>query len=265
MSFKENILKKIKIDKMAQTVIDSIKPLESGLKVDKETMRCLLEMSPYTLRKERDLDLYVPEVEDSVKKILVLDNELPIYRTTVEDVVLRKSPTIKEMLSIRNAIKILNDTGVVVTKKAESVKAIQDECINTIDLSFTESDLEEIEKDGSASLERGYAEGVIESLSIFAELLGYRHPPKVFKISHHEIIGALTKEKSGEMMFGPIVIYSIIHNLIKFVNEQIGSFNKEKIESMHNIATGKEKASKEGPSVFQYLKEAVVKQKGEKP
>jgi len=41
----------------------------------------------------RDLDLYVADTGTAVQKILVLDNELPIYRTTVADVAMRKSPT----------------------------------------------------------------------------------------------------------------------------------------------------------------------------
>ena len=49
------------------------------------------------------------------------------------------------------------------------------------DLSCNESDLEEIEKDGLANIENAYADGVIESHSLFGEILGFRPPPKVFK------------------------------------------------------------------------------------
>lgn len=262
MSFKENLLKKIKIDKISKNVVDSIGPPDSGRKVDKETMRRLLEMSSYKVRMERDLELYISEVDEEGRgKILVLDNDLATYNTTVEDVAMRKSPTVKEMLNIRNIMKILSDADVVVSKKEESVRTMQKECIEMLDLSFDKSDLDEIEKDGSVSLERGYADGVIECLSLFAELLGYRSAPKAFKISNHKIIGPLTKKKSGELVFGPIVIYSIIHNFIKLIDEQIGSFDKEKIELMYQIAIGNEKASMEGPYVFQYLKEEVIRQK----
>lgn len=262
MSFKENLLKKIKIDIMSKNVIDSTGPPDSGRKVDKETMRRLLEMSSYKSRMERDLELYISEVtEEGRGKILVLDNDLAIYNTTVEDVTIRKTPTVKEMLNIRNIIKILNDADVVVSKKEESVRTIRKECIEMLDLSFDKSDLDEIEKDGSISLERGYTDGVIECLSLFAELIGYRSAPKAFKARNHKIIGALTRKKSGELVFGPIVIYSIIHNFIKLIDDQIGSFDKERIELMHRIATGDEKASIEGHHVFQYLKEKVIGQK----
>lgn len=258
MSLKENLLKKIKIDKMSQKVLATIGPPGSERKVDKETMRRLLEMASYQYKKERDLDLYISEPDSGGNKILVLDNELAIYNTTVEDVALRKSPTLKEIVSIRNIIKILNDSAVVVSKREDSVRTIQQECIAKIDLSFKESDLEDIVKDGQASLERGYTDGVIETLDLFAELLEYRSPPQAFDIIQHKIIGALTKREGGEVIFGPMIIYSIIHNLLKLHDEKISSFDREKIEYMHQVAAGRQRASEEGPSVFQYLKNAVV-------
>ena len=258
MSFKENLLKKIKIDKMTKIVLNSIGPPDSGRKVDKQTMRSLLAMGSYQLIQERDLDLYILQENGDLKRILVLDNGLAIYNTTVEDVVLRKSPTVKEMLNIRNIIKILNDKDVVLSKREESVKTIQKECIGMLDLSYNESDIEEIEKDGAAALEIGDADGVIEALTLFAELLEYSPPPKPMKTGDYHIIGALTKGKNNEDLFGPIVMYSLTYNLLKLIEEQISSLDKGKIELMHQIAMGKEKASKEGHFVFTYLKEAVV-------
>ncbi|MBU4286770.1 MAG: hypothetical protein KKI12_01190 [Proteobacteria bacterium] len=259
MSFKENFLKKIKIDRMSKVVINSIGLPDSGRKIDKETMRELLEMSPYKFRQERDLELYIKEAEEGIEKILVLDNDLSIYKTTAEDVGMRKSPTIKEMLSIRNVIKILNDKDVVVSKKEESLKTIQNELIEMIDLSFNKSDIEEIEKDGLDTLEKWDTDGVIECLSLFAELLDYKSPPKAMKIVNHIVIGSLTKKESGEIMFGPVVIYSTTNNYIKLIDQHIGSLDKEKIEFMHNIAVGKEDAPLEGPLVLQFLKEEVFK------
>ncbi|MDL1963690.1 MAG: hypothetical protein LWW98_04990 [Deltaproteobacteria bacterium] len=260
MSFKENLLKKIKIDSISKVVLNSIGPSDSGKKIDKETMRKLLEMSSYKFSRERDLDLYIKEADNGIEKILVLDNDLSIYKTTAEDVGMRKSPTVKEMLSIRNVIKILNDKDVVISKKEESLKTIQNELIEMIDLSFNKSDIEEIEKDGLDALEKWDADGVMECLSLFAELLGYRSPPKPLKIINHIVMGSLTKKESGEVMFGPVVIYSTTNNYLKLIDKQIGSLDKAKIELMHHIAVGKEAAPFEGPLVFQYLKEEVFKQ-----
>lgn len=258
MSFKENLLKKIKIDKMTKTVLNSIGPPDSGRKLDKQTMRSLLEMGSYQLIQERDLDLYILQGNGDLKRILVLDNGLAIYNTTIEDVVLRKSPIVKEMLNIRNIIKILNDKDVVLSKRVESVKTIQKECIDMLDLSYNESDIEKIEKDGAVALGIGDADGVIEALTLFAELLEYSPPPKAMKTGDHHVVGALSKGKNNEDLFGPVVMYSLTYNLLKLIEEQLSSLDKGKIDLMHQIAIGKEKASKEGPDVFTYLKEAVV-------
>ncbi len=263
MTFKKNLLKKITIDRLASKVLKSIdiSPVDGTHKVDKKTMRLLLEMRSCMFRRERDLDLYIMKDNSGKEKILVLDNDLAIYNTSAEDIGLRKSPSVKEMLSVRNIIKILNDADVIISKKEETVKIIQKECIDMLDLSFDESDMDEIEKDAATALEIGNKDGVIESLALFAELLGYISPPKVFKLPDQNVIGALTKKKDGEILFGPFVVYSTFSNTIKLIDEQISSLNKEKINFVNLVVMGKEKASKEGAGVFQYLKESVVKTK----
>jgi len=258
MSFKETLLTKIKIDKLASKVIASIGPAESGRKVDKEAMRGLLEMSPYRYHKARDLDLYVEGSDQDSKKIFVLDNELPIYKTTIEDVVMRKSPLIKEMVKIRNIIKILKDSDVKQSRKEESVKSIQCDCIDRLDLSFSKSDIDEIARDGQASLERDYADGVIEGLDLFAELLDYRPAPKALQLGRHKIVGELAPGAGGEVLYGPMIIYSLIHGTLKLIEEQISSFDKTKIEVVQQVAAGKQKADMEGPDVFEYLKKTVL-------
>jgi hypothetical protein len=259
MSFKENLLQKIKIDRTANKVIATIGPPDTRRKVDKNLMRSLLEMSPYTYKRKRDLDLFLQDIDTDKKKILVLDNDLAIYHTTVEDVGLRKSPTVKEMINIRNIIKILNDTDVVISKKEESVRTIQKACIDRLDFSFSESDLEEMVQNGIASLEREYADGVLEAIDLFAEMLGFGPPPKPLRISHHKITGGSIQKKRGEIVFGPMVIYSMISNTIKWIDKQISSFDREKIEFVHQVAAGKEDASAEGPNVFHLFKKLVDK------
>ena len=261
MSFKENLLTKIKINRLSDKVLASIGPVESGSKVDKEAMRSLLEMSPYQHQKARDLDLYVVGVDQEQKKIFVLDNELPIYQTTIDDVVMRKSPLIKEMVKIGNIIKILKDTDVKLSRKDESVKTIQKECIEQLDLSFNTADIDEIAKDGQASLERDYPDGVIECLELFAELLDYKPAPKAFQLGRHKILGALTAKSGGEILYGPMIIYSLIHGTLKIIEEQISSFDKTKMELVQQVAAGKQKAAVEGSDVFEYLKNTVLKKK----
>ena len=261
MSFKDNLLKKLWINQLSRKVLASIGTAESGLKIDKDAMRSLLEMSPYQYQKERDLDLYIQKGDGELSRILVLDNELPIYETTVEDVLIRKSPYTKEMLSIKNIIKILKDSDVKRSRKEASLESVQKECIGSLDLTYNASDIQAIAKDGSDSLENGYADGVVESLSLLAELLNYQPPPKAFRIRHQEIFGAVTERQGGEILYGPAVVLSRIDNSLVMFEDTISSFDKGKIEFFQKVAQGEEKASIEGKAVFQYLKETVLKHK----
>lgn len=258
MAFKENLLSKIRIDQLAGQVRASIGPEGSEAKLDKNAMRQLLAMSPYVHRRERDLDLYVEDTAAAVKKILVLDNELPIYRTTIEDVAMRKSPEVGEMVKIRNIVKILRDSDVKISRKAESLKAVQAECIARLDLSFDAEDINDIRRDGIASLESNYADGVNEALLLFAELLGYRPPPKPFSVPHCTVYAAVYRKDSGENVVGPAAIYNLMRNDLKLAEEQFGALEKEKIERFHAIAAGKEKTAVQGAAVFEHLQKAVL-------
>lgn len=261
MSFKENLLKKIRIKQLARKVRSTIGSAESGLKIDKDAMRSLLEMSPYQYQQERDLDLYIEKREGEQSRILVLDNELPIYRTTVEDVLIRKSPYIKEMTKLGNIIKILKDSDVKVSRKEESVNTVEKECIDLLDLSFNAADIQEIAEDGISSLENGYAEGVKEALALFAEILSYQPAPTAFRLRHYEIFGALIEKSAGELIYGPSVIFSLIDNSLRLLSDQISSLDKSKIEFFQQVAQGNEKASAEGSEVFKYLEKEVLAKK----
>jgi len=259
MSFKENLLKKIRIDKLADQIISTIGPIDSEKKVDKQAMRTLIEMAPYEMRKERDLELYIKKNgPEEKKRILVLDNDLSIYHTNMEDVALRKSPTVKEMVSIKNIIKILNDSDVVKSKKEESVNIIQQECIQQLNLDYTESDIDQIKYDGKAALDWNDKDGVVESLELFAELLDFAPPPKVFRLDNFKMFGKIYEGEKGEIFYGPIILYSLIKNELKLVEKKIGSYDKTGIEMLHQIAKGNEKANKDKFEVFEYLNTAVL-------
>ena len=261
MSFKENLLKKIQIDKLAARVLSTIGPVDSGKKVDKKAMRKLLETGPYETREERDMELFIKkDISGGKDRILVLDNDLPIYHTDVADVALRKSPTVKEMVNIKNAIKILSDKDVLKSKKEQSVETVRGECVGLLDLNYDESDIEEIIKEGQTALETGDSDGVGQSLELFAELLGLVPPPKAFDLANFKMYGKISKDDSkGETFYGPVVLYSLVRNELKLVEKRIGSFDKAAIESLHQTASGKEKAGMEGIEVFAYLKKWVMR------
>ncbi len=259
MSFKENLLTKIQIDTVTDKVLASVGPPDSGRKIDKDAMIQLLEMGSFKNLKERDLDLYILEGDANQGKLLVLDNDLAVYHTSAHDIGLRKSPTVKEMVSIRNIKKILNDSDVVISRKEESVKTIQKECIDMLDLSFDKTDIEAIADEGAVALATGNIESVRESLTLFAELLDYCPTPKPFKLDRFEMMGKLSHSDTAETFLGPVVIYGSFENSLRLMEATIGSLDKKNIELLHQVAKGTENAPMEGSDVFQYLKEAVIR------
>ena len=107
--------------------------------------------------------------------------------------------------------------------------------------------------------EMGDKDGVAECLELFAELLNYKPAPKAFQLSRHKIIGALTPKAGSEVLYGPMIIFSLIHGTLKLIEDRISSFDKTKIEFIQQVAAGKKKAAAEGPDVFEYLKNTVLK------
>lgn len=258
MSFKDNLLKKIEIDHLVKTITGSIGSVDSGKRIDKAVLGTLMTFFPWHRRQERDLELYLEADGSGPTRILVLDNDLTIYHTTVEDVVLRKSPTVKEMVSIRNAIKILNDKDVVMSKKEASLRIIQDICIGELDLDFSESDISAIAGEGAASLENNYAEGVQESLKLFAELLGLVPAPKAFAVKHHDIYGNVGQKAGGETTLGQIVIFSRVHSTLTCLEGPLGSRDKGRFDRLKAVAAGDAEAASSGTAVFDLMKAKVL-------
>lgn len=258
MAYKDNLLTKIEIDRLVETIANAIGPVDSGKRIDKSLLERLMTFFPWTRQQERDLELYL-EAEGSGKtRIFVLDNDLTIYHTTVDDVVLRKSPTVKEMVSIRNAIKILNDKDVVVSKKGRSLRTIQEICIGELDLSFTAADIDEIAKEGVEALENGFAQGIQESLMLFAELLELSPAPKAFALNHHTIYGKRVERPGGETILGPLLIYSQVHDTLTWLEAPLSSRDKGRFDRLKAVASGDAEATASGPAVLDLMKTKVL-------
>jgi len=258
MPFKENLLTKIRIDHLARRVADSLKPSEGITRLDRDAMRELLEMGPYRHQRERDLDLYVRTTESDPPFVLVLDNELPVYRTAIADVVLRKSPTIKEMVNIKNAIKILNDRDVKISRKEHSVQSIRQELISQLDLTFTSADIEEITNDGIHALKRNNTGGVKESLRLFCEMLAYTDFPSFAKSHDTIVFGASRRTDDDKALLGPLITYDFSQNVLTF---REGPFDIEKRGALSQMLTNDEPVSLEGERVFRRLQADVLQAK----
>ncbi|MEJ2233519.1 MAG: hypothetical protein P8X67_06300, partial [Syntrophobacterales bacterium] len=154
MSFKENLKAKIKLDALLRKITSTIREIPAQKRLDKKLTQELLEMTDLEPKKVRDLHLYVRPLEGEIMEVLVFDNELPIYHTTVYDVALRKSPEWKEMFSIKNIKKVMNDQDVIVTKGRESLKRMHANALALLDLSYTGDDLALLVEDARRGLEK---------------------------------------------------------------------------------------------------------------
>jgi len=260
MSFKENLKKKMLIDTLSRTMSQSIGSPEMPWKVDKETMRRLLSLSPFVLEKRRDLELYFRQVEPGIGEILVLDNELPLYgKTTLDDVTLRKSPKLKEMISIRNAIKILHQSDVIMSKGRDALRYVHDRALDLLDLRFEEKDIEEIVNDGIDALERGDSEAVMETLDLFVELLGYESVPAAALVNDYVMFGSRHEAEDKREAFGPIIMYNDRTNTLRLVKETVHVDDPVGQELIPRVALGEVEPDAEGYLVFRFLKEVVMK------
>jgi hypothetical protein len=260
MSFKENLIRKIKIDHLTRKVLATVGPVDSGRKVDRDMMRRLLAMGPFEMQQERDLELYAHKPQSEDTYILVLDNDLSIYNTTAEDIGLRKSPTVKEMISIRNVIKILNDKDVIQSKKEASVQTIRKDCIEPLDFSFDKSDVEALANEGIHAWQNALTDEVETALGLFVELLNYDTAPKFLKLKQYYICGMASKPGPDVIVFNPLVIYSDLSNNLRLIDKPISSKDKESLEWVYQVAEGSQKAAREGEEVFIFLKKAIFKQ-----
>jgi hypothetical protein len=198
MSFLENLKAKIQLDRLVQQILSTMRETPGQRRLDKKLTKTLLEATDVEHRRARDLDLYVRPLEGEIMEVLVFDNELAIYHSTVEDVAMRRSPDWKEMFSFRNIKKILNDQDVVVSKGKESIRFLHSSALTLLDLSYTKDDLAQLVKEASLALESRSLVPIEESLDLFFELLDYQ-AVSVGMLEDHFQVFARPKTNGGEV------------------------------------------------------------------
>jgi hypothetical protein len=174
MSFKENLKAKIKLDRLLQKLVSTIREPPGKRWLDKVLTQELLDMTDLKHEKVSSLHLYIRPLEGEIMEVLVFDNELPIYHTTVSDVALRKSPHWKQMFSIRNIKKIMNDQDVIVSKGKESLKRLHANAMALLDLTYARDDLTLLLEDARRGLDLKSIEQIQESFDLFFELLDFQ-------------------------------------------------------------------------------------------
>jgi hypothetical protein len=258
MSFRDNLSRKIELSRLALQVIASIGAGPARHPVDKGAMRRLLELSPYQYRQERDLDLYVKPIEGELNDILVLDNELPIFRSTVKDVVTRRSPRTLELWNLRTVRNILVDSDIKRSTRAQSVETVLQDAVARLDLTYTDHDIRDLVRDGMAWLAAGHAGGVEETLTLFAALLGYRKPPKYFGLDQTVSYGLTAAEPDKNFALGPLVLYRPADNTLAWIDSSFSRSNPQQMEFLRSVAAGQASVPVTGDAVFQRLQDNVL-------
>ena len=174
MSFKENLKAKIKLDRLLRKLVSTIREPPGQRRLDKIVTQELLDMTDLEYKKVSSLHLYIRPLEGESMEVVVLDNELPIYHTTVADVALRKSPHWKQMFSIRNIKKIMNDQDVIISKGKESLKRLHANAMALLDLTYTRDDLTLLLEDARQGLDQKSIAQIQESFDLFFELMDFQ-------------------------------------------------------------------------------------------
>ena len=259
MALKENLKDKIKIDRLLQNLLSTIREVPVHRRLDKVLAQELLDMTDFKYEKVRDLQLYVRPLDGAMMEVLVLDNELPIYHTTVDDVAMRKSPFRNEMFRISNIIKILFDKDVVISRGRESLNRIHAIALSLLDLTYNKNDLVPLIEDARQGLEEKSIRsdrGILRS--VFLNCL----------ISRRYLLGELSLDLQifarPKPNSGPDPAYE---HLILFDKEKLslglkmGSFspqNDSDLAWVRRYSQGAEPADLHGIDVFGFLSELAL-------
>jgi len=258
MSFKENLKTKIKLDRLLQKLVSTIREPPGKWWLDKVLTQELLDMTDFEHKKFRDLHLYTRPLEGEILEVLVFDNELPIYHTRVADVALRKSPRWQEMFSIRNIKKIMNHHDVLVSKGKESLERIYVNALDLLDLTHTGDDLMLLLEDVRKGIDQKSIEQIQESFDLFFELLDFQ-PLSLGGLETNLQIFAGPKPNGGAV--------PAFEHLILFDEETLslglkkGPFSPKSASDLAWVikyARGEEPADLKGINVFEFLVEMAL-------
>ena len=259
MSFKENLKAKINLDRLFRKLVSTIREPPGKWWLDKVLTQELLDMTDLEHKKFRDLHLYIRPLEGEIMEVLVFDNELPIYHTSVADVALRKSPRWQEMFSIRNIKKIMNQHDVLVSKGKESLKRLHANALALLDLTYTRDDLAMLLEDARQGLEQKSIAQIEESFDLFFELLDFQ-PVSLGGQEQDLQIFARPKVNGGAV--------PTFEHLILFDEEKLslglkkGDFSQESdldLAWVMQYARGVERGDLQGIGVFEFLAELELK------
>jgi hypothetical protein len=251
MSFEENLRRKITLDRKAQALEAAIPAQKQPYgHINKQQVRDFLALTPFKPQSLRGLEIYALDS----REVLVLDNELPLYRdVSPEEVAMRRNPEVKEMLKLSNVKKILTDTDILMAKGRATIKRIHDEMVQGLDLTFAPEDINGIAAAGRRALEMGRPVEMAEQLELLFELLGYQEMERMDG-------GLYYGQPEPEGWRDPVLEAEPETDLMLVR----GVFNPEREEDMEEllkVASGARRADARGGEVFSFLAREILRPK----
>ena len=215
-------------------------------------------MTDFEHKKVRDLHLYIRPLEGEIMEVAVLDNELPIYHTTVDDVTLRKSPYWQQMFSIRNVRKIMNDHDVIASKGKESLKRLRANALALLDLTYTRDDLAPLLEDARRGVEQKSITQIQESFDLFFELLNFQ-PVSLEGLEQDLQIFARPKPNGGAVpTFEHLMLFDQENLALSLKKGAFSPQNDSDLAWVLQCARGEERADLQDTEVFEFLAELAV-------
>ena len=215
-------------------------------------------MSGFKKKKVRDLDLYVMPQEDELMEIAVLGNELTIYRTTLEDIAMRKNPQWREVFSISNIRKIMNDKDVIISKGRESLERLYADALRLLDLTYTKNDISLLLEDARSGLEQESIVRIQESLDMFMSLLDYK-PVSFGGLTDNLHLYAGIKFNGGTVpTYKPTILFDEKKLYLGMKKNAYRPRSEGDLAWFIKHTMKKEAADLKGEDVFKYLFELVL-------
>ena len=191
-------------------------------------------------------------------EVAVLDNELPIYHSTVEDVTMRKSPYWQQMFSIRNVRKIMNDHDVIVSKGKDSLKRLHASALALLDLTYTRDDLALLLEDARRGLEQRSISQIQESLDLFLKLLGFQ--PLPLEVLEPRFQSFARAKTNGGIVpsFEHLVLFNEETLSLGLKKGPFSAQSDSELGWVMHYARGEETADLQDIHVFEFLAELAV-------
>ena len=164
------------------------------------------------------------------------------------------------MWNFRTIRNILVDSDIKMSTTGKSVETVLRDAVDQLDLTYTDTDIENLAREGMAWLAGSNGGGVEKSLSLFAALLGYKKPSKHFGLDNTVCYGILAYGPDNDVAFGPLVLYRPADNTLAWINESLSQSDRQQMKFLRSVATGQTSVPVTGDAVFQKLQANVLEQ-----